>query len=399
MTPISLARKIWRRLPLDGAGVLSRGPLHGVGARNFWKRVPAWVRPAAILASRILWLVSCPLKAVAETRNEYARSRDVWASIWIGWATGKTPHATVLHRALARDDRTRLRLADEIQDNRQGILTLQGLGTKEDIALANDKLALTRQLECKGLPVVKIETVVGRGEVPDLSTAPWTGPEKLLVKPRRGSHAAGLFSVRPLPGGRFSVSGGSPIDAAALAQLVAAAAKWDDLLVQPFIRPSADTRDLSPQAPAVIRAFTMREKPGRRASVASAFLKVLSPARDTPDMGTVETLPVVPIALETGMLEQGILFEEPRKRVSRLPWSDTPLCGLVLPTWPQVREMVICASAVLPDTPVIGWDVLLGPQGPLILEANTGISILRAKLWHFEHGLRSPLDTVLEGWA
>ncbi len=57
------------------------------------------------------------------------------------------------------------------------------------------------------------------------------------------------------------------------------------------------------------------------------------------------------------------------------------------------------ASETLPATPVIGWDIMFGPDGPVLLEANTGVSVFRAMLWHFERGLSSPLYPVLESWC
>jgi len=269
---------------------------------------------------------------------------------------------------------------------------LYALGDKADIALAADKLTLSDRLASLGLPVAPIRTVVVPGQNLDLSLPPWTRPEKLLVKPRHGAHAKGLFSIKSLPGGRFSISGGPPVDPSELYRRLMSAARQDSLLVQAFIGPSADTRDFSPDAPPIIRAFTMRVKPGERASVASAILKILPPGRDAPDTRDVDELTVFPIDLESGIPGDGILFGDPRNRVSGRR-------GRALAGWPAVQEMVVRASDILPGVPVIGWDVLLGPDGPVILEANTWVGMFRAMLWHFEHGVPSPLHAAIESWC
>src|SRR5580698_4511395 len=135
-----------------------------------------------------------------------------------------------------------------------------------------------------------------------------------------------------------------------LAHILMRRAQTDDLLVQPHIGPSDDTRDLSVDAPSVIRVVVMRAKPGERASVVSAELKILPPGRDVPH-GTAEWL-VVPIAVDTGMLEDGILFDRPRERWSNMPWNDAPVRGRTLAKWPEVVSIAVRASETLPATPV-----------------------------------------------
>ncbi len=396
------AQRIWYRLPLDGAGILPpRSPrlrlFQRVAARGFWKRFPAVYRLPAIVLARLLWLAACPLWIIIEWRRTRPRIADARAALWVGWTLGRHPRETILYRSMAGDNRARARLVAEIPSDRQSGLLLTALGDRTELRLASDKLACTERLAALGFPTAPILTEVIPCQNPRLDEAPWNSANKLLVKPRHGGRAEGLFSVHYRGNGLFSVSNRIVMGGAALAPQMMAAARRGSLLVQPYIGPSPATLDLCRDAPAVVRAFVMRRAPGESAFVVTAMLKILPPGVDAP-RGVNELL-LIPIALNTGTLEDGILLSRPRERWSHMPWNSAPVRGRPAPGWTAIRDIVIRASAILPSAPVIGWDVLLGPDGPIILEANTSISLFRAMLWHFENGVPSPLGAALETWC
>jgi len=368
-----------------------------VGAREFWERVPAWRRPLAIAGERLAWLGACPVKAAWESGKDYARFSDVCAALWAGWALGKRPRETVLLRAMARGDRALLRLARNIPDSRQGMLALRAVGDKQDWALAADKLAMSLELIKLGLPVPAIRAVVAAGQTLRATGHPWSGPEKLMVKPVHGSQATGMFSITPLGEERFLLNGEASVDRAELERRLTLAARRDSLLVQSYVEPSADVVDLSPGAAAVVRVSVMRAAPGENASLLSAILKIPPAGTDAP-AGTHDLLRI-PISIEDGLLEDGVILDRPAERWSRVPWNGAPVRGRTLALWPEIVDMAIHASEILQGVPIIGWDILPGPKGPVILEANTGIGLFKEMLWHFEHGLPSPLLPVIEDWC
>ena len=284
-----------------------------------------------------------------------------------------------------------------LPSDRQGTLLLAGLGSRRDMALASDKLESAHLLAGLGLPVPVTRTIVQSGIDPKLDEPPWTEPGKLLIKPRHGSSAKGLFSVVRTADGGFLAKGSFPLSSQQLSSFLMQAARKDQLLVQSFLEPGEGTRDLSPDAPTVVRAFTARAMPGEPAKLITAMLKILPPGVDAPH--GINELLLLPIELETGKLEDGILFSRPADRWARSPWNDISIRGRIVPEWDKLRDMVIRASAIMPATPLIGWDVLLGQQGPVILEANTGVSLFRAMLWHFEKQVDSPLPAMLENWC
>ncbi|MBL3701567.1 hypothetical protein GI582_02545 [Sulfitobacter sp. BDSS02] len=52
------------------------------------------------------------------------------------------------------------------------------------------------------------------------------------------------------------------------------------------------------------------------------------------------------------------------------PVSGAKITGKQLPMWDRVREMVCEAHAVVPEFGIVGWDVAIGPDGPMIIEHN-----------------------------
>ena len=46
--------------------------------------------------------------------------------------------------------------------------------------------------------------------------------------------------------------------------------------------------------------------------------------------------------------------------------------GIKIPFWSEIKEMVIEAALVNDKINIVGWDVAIGKDGPLIIEGNRG---------------------------
>ena len=57
------------------------------------------------------------------------------------------------------------------------------------------------------------------------------------------------------------------------------------------------------------------------------------------------------------------------------PDTGVRLTGMTLPHWPRLVEQVIRAAGLLSGLPLVGWDVAVGPDGPVFIEANTSPSL------------------------
>jgi hypothetical protein len=77
-----------------------------------------------------------------------------------------------------------------------------------------------------------------------------------------------------------------------------------------------------------------------------------------------------------------------------MEWRETD--GKNHTVFNEAHAMVLASSQALPGIPVLGWDVLLTENGPVILEANTGLSW---RLMHLQHkGTTSELPAIVQQW-
>jgi len=61
--------------------------------------------------------------------------------------------------------------------------------------------------------------------------------------------------------------------------------------------------------------------------------------------------------------------------VQKHPLTDFRFAGTVLPYWSEIKDLVCAAAVSLLPLRYLGWDVAIGPDGPVILEANHDLDI------------------------
>lgn len=392
------ASRLWNRLPVDGCGVLPGGPgelrrLRRVVARERWRRVPWWVRPAAVFVARTAWGAVCPLRALAAVRGVPAASAGTLAElVWLGWTRGKEPAAALAHRRVAGAFRV---LADGFPDDRQAGRFWMVLADPADRALADDKRRTAERLAALGVPTPPLLAEIFPGTAPDLTAPPWTGTAALFVKPRSGMGGHGTMVVRPLGGGHFTVSDGPPVSTAGLAIRLAAHARRGSLLVQPFLPPPPELADLSPHAPVGLRINTVRGQDGVWREF-SSYLRIQPPGiYATNSHGGALT---VPFEAEGDRLLDGMLFVPGFARHAMVPWNGARVLGRPVPAVVAARSIAVRGSQAFPGLPAIGWDLLLTPEGPVVLEANWGLSWFGVHLRHLLTGEPSGLPALVPGW-
>lgn len=54
----------------------------------------------------------------------------------------------------------------------------------------------------------------------------------------------------------------------------------------------------------------------------------------------------------------------------RSPTTGAPIAGRELPMWKEARAMAIKAHAMLPHKVIVGWDIAITPEGPVVVEGN-----------------------------
>ena len=73
----------------------------------------------------------------------------------------------------------------------------------------------------------------------------------------------------------------------------------------------------------------------------------------------------------TGVVQRVVDDVYPRlAEVADHPDSGKPLTGMQLPDWQAMREMVVEASRLWGQLPLLGWDIALTDKGPLAVEVE-----------------------------
>jgi hypothetical protein len=103
---------------------------------------------------------------------------------------------------------------------------------------------------------------------------------------------------------------------------------------------------------------------------------------DNFDLGAI----AAPIDLATGRLGAGVqkLGDHAANAVATHPDTGARIAGHVLPDWARALDLARRAHRALPSprttAAIIGWDVVLTPAGPVLLECNAIPGVFLAQM-------------------
>ncbi len=353
-------------LPIDGQGFANPADPHlralrRWAARRFWQRVPVVFRPFAIVLARLAWLVTAPARAVKVARQESLSVRETACVTFHAVWSGAQPNEAFIWRSVFPGFHP--------LPGRAVNRLLPLLGDPAQRQFLADKHAAAEFLSGHGLAVPMLHARLLCGQAVDLSERIWSGQGPLFVKPRHGSAGRGARRVDVTNDRRFRIAGGTPMEHAAFAAWLGARLANDDLLVQEYLAAAPDLTDFAPDGnPPVLRLTTAR-MPQAEPVLHSALLCIDVPGENPRHFirGQLR-IPVDPVR---GCLGAGIWFRTPGQRYAHLPWSKAPVTGRRLPAFASARGMVLRAMALFPGLPLVNWDLILTPRGPVLLEGNT----------------------------
>jgi hypothetical protein len=95
----------------------------------------------------------------------------------------------------------------------------------------------------------------------------------------------------------------------------------------------------------------------------------------------------------------GLWFAEPGRTYAELPWNSAVLTGRIVPQFERARRYVIAAAELVPELPVINWDLIITAAGPVILEGNTCGDWILTNFANAPTGEITPLVDLLQRWA
>ena len=141
-------------------------------------------------------------------------------------------------------------------------------------------------------------------------------------------------------------------------------------VIQQVVEQHPELSRLNPGVLNTMRIDTFRAS-GAQAEILSAFLRVGGKGNNVDNVSAGGVF--VGIHLETGKLkEKALNFFHGSQSFGTFianPANGVLFDGFLVPLFDEVKETVIRAAEYIPSA-LVGWDVAVGPSGPVLIEAN-----------------------------
>ena len=203
--------------------------------------------------------------------------------------------------------------------------------------------------------------------------------ESVVLKPSTGSQGDGIHIVGQ-DGDTLSIDG----DPASRAEITDLIGSLDGYIATEFVTQHSYAASIYPDATNTLRLFSIIDSETGDASVLRAAHRFGSAASAPTDNWSRGGY-CAPVDTETGCIGQLIsLAEPPRSERDRHPETDARVQGVTVPHWDEVCDLVRRVAEVHRHAPLVGWDVVVGTEGPIILEGNERPG---KELLQLEHGI------------
>jgi hypothetical protein len=192
----------------------------------------------------------------------------------------------------------------------------------------------------------------------------------LFIKPVVGRGGRGAERWDCVGPSDFEDPSGKRLSGDALLSRLVSRSRREEILVQPRLRPHPDLARLTAGALPTVRVLTcLGEK--REPEVVAAMIRTSFGENRTVDnlhAGGIGAL----VDLDRGTLSKASNLGSD----ARLGWFSThpdtqaPIEGARLPCWEQVKGVAVAAHRHFNDRVVVGWDIAILEDGPILIEGN-----------------------------
>lgn len=240
----------------------------------------------------------------------------------------------------------------------------------------------------------------------DGSECPSSLPDcDLFVKPASGRGGRGAERWDRGSAGHY-VGADGQVGAEKLLQHLQDRAERCAILVQRRVEPHSELAELTSGALPTIRVTTCLNERREPEVVSGVFRMAVGGNR------TVDNLHAGGIAANVG-LDDGVLsiasnlgMDAKLGWLERHPDTNAPIVGRTLPLWDETKALAIRAHRSFADRVLVGWDIAITDEGPVIVEGNSspdldilqrfGTPVCRSRFgdllaWHLlDRGLAAP---------
>jgi len=138
-------------------------------------------------------------------------------------------------------------------------------------------------------------------------------------------------------------------------------------LVETYVEQHPDLDALSPSAVNTVRIFTLITREGQYRNLGCRLRISVDSAVDNLAAGNL----AAPIDQKTGKVNgPGVYSDITKAAEESHPVTGTKIVGFQIPYWEETLDLVHRASLLQPQNRSIGWDVVITPEGPGLIEGN-----------------------------
>lgn len=345
-------------------------------ARMFWRprRPSEWGELGLALS---LWPVLVPLAAIWFTwrngsvvarRDQRPLHLQLLDQIRLYISAGVLPPWYYIFELYRRPEGSHARSYAYRAESKGGVLSMLKDRRRSASVLSN-KAAFAEKCALNGIAAIPLLAIARGGKLD------WVGNSSELavdwfVKPIDGKGGRGIERWDYAGDDRFRSSNGDLVHRDQLLRRIAAGSHKKPRLLQPRMVNHPDLQDLSNGALATIRALTCLNEAGDP-ELLGAVLRMAVGGNHVVDNFHAGGIAAA-IDPQTGVLGPASNLGAD----ARLGWLDAhpdsgaAIRGRPVPQWDQLAPFVERAHRVFSERVLIGWDVAMTPEGPVLVEAN-----------------------------
>jgi hypothetical protein len=192
----------------------------------------------------------------------------------------------------------------------------------------------------------------------------------LFVKPTNGRGGTGAERWDRVAPFALEGPGGERLDSQALVQRLVERSRKAPLIVQPRLTTHHALAGVTTGALPTIRVVTCLNERGQPEVIGAVFRMAIgmNVTVDNLHAGGIAAA----VALDCGRLSRATNLGTDARLgwVSAHPDTGAPVEGRTLPLWEEVKQLAIIAHSAFLDRVVIGWDIAILDDGPILVEGN-----------------------------
>ena len=363
------------RAILVGRGSAPEAVIRHAYARSFWS-VRNLSEAAALMLALSLWPVALiGLAAAFLARNGVIVARRSGRSIGLQLldqlrlylAAGVLPPWYYIFELYRRPDAANARSYIYRWESKTGVLRL----FKERYAYSsalNDKEQFSDHCRRHQIATASVLAIARNGKW-NLRAHPAEFDTDVFEKPVEGRGGKGAERW-DYTAGRYRNGRGANLNRHQLFEHLMQRSRVRPLLMQARLENHAALDRLNNGALSTVRVLTCLDERGQPELIGAAMRMAIGDNRvvDNLHAGGIAAA----VELESGMLgpASDLGADASLGWIDAHPDSGAPITGTVLPMWDEVRDFAIRAHSAFGDRILVGWDIAITPDGPVLVEGN-----------------------------